>query len=404
MDTTSKAIEDALKKLWAAKNTQGSAPGQPTNPQEPEDPRLRKPEQEDNKDNDDDSSGSGSEDFDDDDFDDDDFDTSPQIGDEGDEATQAAEEAERQANAYKEDANQSGDAAQEIQNAAEAAGDAETANNAAKAKEQADKLKKDAQKTAEEAKDLQKDDSNGKSDENKTYSDEKVERARLERIQQKLHDLETQRKALDETEKAVFKSRDLAAERQRRLNHKDNPMARLIDSVKCFVRDQIAYLRGPSWKRFSKRSVEDAPLILKGKARSYNKKIPLINIYFDQSASWGSDDIKAGWQVINALDVYEKRELIKIKVFYFANHVYDNPQAARREGGTSATQEILDHIEQSHCDNVIIMTDGDMDRQGAFTRKVTVDGAVWFVFRESVCTKLTAYLKGKALTKQYLLN
>ena len=395
MDTTNKAIADALKKLIDAKNAQ---PGQPGGSAEPEDPRLKKPrppkqsdkdsakssggassdsgEMGDNGDNVDNSVADES-DFDDD-FEDSETPKGPQIGDRGNKDIQDKEEAERQANAYKDAAEKSAEDAEKAKAKAEAEGDEETAEKADDAKKRADKLAKDAEDAAE--------------------------RARIERIDKELHDLETQRKALEETERAVFKSQELEAEKRKRREYGDNPAARFLDSVKSFIRNQIAYLRTPSWKRFSKRTVDDAPLIQRGRARTLNQKIPLINVYFDHSGSWEEKDIAVGRQAIKALDIYVRKGLIKINVFYFANHVHSNAADARREGGTSACQEILDHIEATNCDNVIIMTDGDMDWPGAFTREVRVDGAVWFVFRNEPCPEITKYLRGKQLTKQYLIK
>lgn len=374
-DTTNQAIADALNRLIQAKQGQKGPGGGKGNPP---DPRLKQPK----------TPGTGGggtgggtggsglgSDDDDDDWEDPNAPKGPKIGDRGNKAIQDAEEAERQANAYKDGEEQEG----------EGTGDDEKARS---------HPGKQSGKSAN---------LNRKSDD----EIDPVERARLERIQQSLEDSEIQQQAIDETERAVLDSQQRVAEKRKRRQYREltnDPALRFLDSVKCFIRDQVAYLRTPSWKRFSKRTVEVTPLIQKGRARTYNQKIPVINVYFDHSGSWGDSDIAVGKQAIKALSQYERKGEIRINVKYFADNVYDNPAAARREGGTSACQKILDDIKATHCNNVIIMTDADMDWHGAFTTPVTVDGAVWFLFRGYPCTELTKYLKGKQLTKQYLLK
>lgn len=384
MDIKNKAIEDALKKIVQYRQSaQGGEQQSGTAPEE--DPRLQKPKMRNQPDSDKDQgeggqSGSSSPmDWDDEDIGNDEGGSDPQIGDRGDKAIQDAEEAERQANAYKEDAQNTAKNASNDEVADEAedlADDAESVENSAK------KLKKDIEK-------------NGVGD---------AEEKRLQRIKDAFNDLENRRKALEETDRAVFKSQQLAADKKRRREYEDNPAARFIDSVKVFIRNQVADLRTPSWKRFSKRYVSSSPLIQKGKARTRNEKIPLLNVYFDRSGSWGDDKIKVGQQAIAGLKQFERKGQLKINIYYFSNDIFSSPDDERAGGGTNATQKILDHIEATHADNVIIMTDDDMDNQGQFTRNVTVDGAVWFVFVGGRCYKLMQYLKGKELTKAYELK
>ena len=306
----------------------------------------------------------------------------PQIGDTGDAAIQAAEEAERQANAYKEDAEKKAEDAQD-----------------ADVKDAANDLADDAKEVADDAKELKKDmQQNGVGDE---------EKKRLQRIADAFADLQNRRDALDETDKAVFTSRQLAADEKTRQEYYKNPNKVIekafIDSVYLFIKNQTAYLRTPSWSRFSKRYVDSTPLLQKGKARTYNKKIPLLNIYFDRSASWNDQKIKAGQEAVAALKQFEKKGLIKINIYYFADTISSSPDDPNLGEGTSATQKILDHIQATHADNVIIMTDDDMDYQGKFTHPVTVSGAVWLVFVVRVSERLISNLHGKQLTKVFEL-
>lgn len=366
MDTKNQAIEDALTAILTSRS--GGTGGQ--GPDMKQDPRLKQPRSK-NQDQQDGDSSSQNQDT---------KQNSPQIGDQGNPDIQAAEEAARKANEYK-------DAAEEASETAKEAGDDNLQG-------QADKLADKADKLADEAKDIK----DNIKDNGGEVSDK--EKARLKRIQDKLNDAALQKKALEETERAVFTDRQLQADRKRRREYEANPAKRFIQSVEMFIRDQLAYQRTGSWKRPSKKQ-SPGGVIAKGRARNYNVPIPKINVYFDRSGSWDDSKIKVGQQAIASLKDLEKKGKIKIGVYYFSDKVHSTPEEAEREGGTSATQQILDHIEATHANNVIIMTDSDMDVQGAFTRPVKVDGAVWFAFKGGRCKKIMQYLKGAKMTKAY---
>lgn len=303
---------------------------------------------------------------------------SVQIGDRGSAEIQAAEEAERKATIEKEKAE---DAA----NKAKEAGDDDLAD-------QNKDLAKEAQDVQDEANDLADDiDENGLG---------KKEAERLKKIKDRLEDIENQRKAIDETERAVFNSRQLAGDKKRRLEYERDPSANFLKSVQLFIKDQVSDQRFSSWNRPDKR-FSGTNIIHKGKATKHDVPVPLLAIYFDRSASWDDSKIKVGQRAIASLDKYVKRGELKIKVYYFADDISSDPTDRKLGGSTSATQKILDHIESIKANNVIIMTDGDMDGQGEFTRKVTVPGAVWFLFKGGRCYRIMEYLHGKKLNKVY---
>lgn len=383
MDTTNKAIEDALNSiLQSRQDKKGLGQGQ----SQEQDPRLKQPQQKNKNDN----NQEGASKLTNSNKSDKNNSTpksqskggkinGPQIGDQGDPDIQAAEEAERQANEYKE-------AAKQASKEAEKAGDDNLQGQADKLADKADKLSKEAKDIKDAIKDK-----DGAGD---------AEKARLKRIQDKLNDAEIQKKALDETERAVFTSRQLEADKKRRREYENNPAKRFIQSVEMFIKDQIAYQRTNSWKRPSKKQAPGG-VISKGKARNYNVPVPLLNVYFDRSGSWNDEKIKVGQQAIASLRDLEKKGKIKIRIYYFSDDVHSDVADAEAEGGTRATQKILDHIQATHANNVIVMTDSDMDQQGSFTRPVKVDGAVWFCFKGGRCQKIMQYLHGAKMTKAY---
>lgn len=129
-------------------------------------------------------------------------------------------------------------------------------------------------------------------------------------------------------------------------------------------------------------------------------KIPLIQVYIDQSSSWGEGDIKLANDILKSIKEFEDKNLIKIQVYYFSNNIYDNPQQARMEGATRAGPKIMQQLNDQKPDNVIILTDGDFDHQG-FEGSYTAPGGVWMVFRSVRSKKLMNGLKGKLQTKYY---
>jgi hypothetical protein len=146
-----------------------------------------------------------------------------------------------------------------------------------------------------------------------------------------------------------------------------------------------------------------------------NKKIPIIDFYFDQSGSWDEDDIKVGEKAVAALADMEEKGQIKINIYYFSNHVHTDAQSARNEGGTWAWNEIVKNVITTNATNVIIMTDSDMEDQWDLNSywsgkqdkaaAYTVPGYVWYLWRGgSNAPRLPRDLKGRGGTQQFSFN
>lgn len=146
-----------------------------------------------------------------------------------------------------------------------------------------------------------------------------------------------------------------------------------------------------------------------------NKKIPVIDFYFDQSGSWSESDIDVGKKAVEALVDMEEKGQIKINVYYFANHVHTDAQSARNEGGTWAWNEIVKNVIATQATNVIVMTDSDMETQwdmdnywyGSNNKAAsyTVPGYVWYLWRDGDnAPRLPRDLKGRGGTQQFSFN
>jgi hypothetical protein len=135
-----------------------------------------------------------------------------------------------------------------------------------------------------------------------------------------------------------------------------------------------------------------------------NKKIPVIDFYFDQSGSWDEDDLAVGRKAVERLVEMEEAGDIKINIFYFANNVHTDAASARAEGGTGAWNEIIKNVISTQATNVIIMTDWDMEDwwQGDKALSYTVPGYVWYLWRNGEnAPRLPRDLKGRGGTQQF---
>ena len=135
-----------------------------------------------------------------------------------------------------------------------------------------------------------------------------------------------------------------------------------------------------------------------------NKKIPVIDFYFDCSGSWTGRDLAVGQKAVNKLVEMEENGDIKINIFYFANNVFNDVASARAQGGTRAWNDIVKNIIATQATNVIIMTDSDMDDwwDGPKALSYTVPGYVWYLWRDGDnAPRLPRDLKGRGGTQQF---
>jgi hypothetical protein len=156
-------------------------------------------------------------------------------------------------------------------------------------------------------------------------------------------------------------------------------------------------------------SYAGTPYLLPGKDYLDKKQVPVIGVYFDQSASWGAAEIQKGIEAIACLHQFEKQKKLKIKLFFFANHLYDSPEPCKREGGTGGFPEVLAHINNpaNKIQNAIILTDSDIQGQTHWNSQpsVAVPGCVWFLWKNGDRSRnAPKYLKGVRGTFQYELN
>ena len=179
-------------------------------------------------------------------------------------------------------------------------------------------------------------------------------------------------------------------------NMPGSKIQRFSQSLDNFIKNETRKRRTSSWNK-PNMSYEGTGIYKKGRRNERTKKIPSINVYFDQSGSWTDSDIAVGMEAIGVLKNYIDRGEITMNLYYFSNNIYDNAADARSDGGTGAGAKLIQHIQTTRPDNVIIMTDDDIGNgwdEIYSAPKIKVPGAVWFLFRGKPSPALPEWLKG----------
>lgn len=203
-----------------------------------------------------------------------------------------------------------------------------------------------------------------------------------------LDKIEDENRAAQSAEKIARAARDVE-------RYNSNPIRQFKLSLNRFIADQVSEDDYDSYSRIHP-SYEDSEFILPGKITRESKNIPLINVYFDVSGSFSNPEKTASARkAIASLNQYVNNGDIEIAVYYFADRVSDTQSGAG--GGTQGTP-ILNHVEKTKPNNVIVITDGDITDCRS---TVTVPGAVWMLFYGSRSENIMSHLRGKKQNKYF---
>lgn len=143
--------------------------------------------------------------------------------------------------------------------------------------------------------------------------------------------------------------------------------------------------------------------------------IPIVDIYFDVSGSWTQADIDIGKKAIAVVKEFEDAGEVKLNIFYFGDEVSSNYSSVAG-GGTYGWQKILKNIKATGAQNIMVMTDDDIESIGeyaerwdlykqysaAFGPTVKVDGCVWYLWKNGLASpSCVQHLNGRQGTYQY---
>ena len=125
-----------------------------------------------------------------------------------------------------------------------------------------------------------------------------------------------------------------------------------------------------------------------------DEAIPTVAIFFDQSGSWGADDVDKGKKAIATVkQKYVDTGLCKLDIWYFAEVVKPTPYGIGCS--TEAWPDIVKTIANNDYKNVVIMTDSDMNNWNNHGESYTVEGCVWWIWRHGErADKLPKQVKG----------
>lgn len=247
-----------------------------------------------------------------------------------------------------------------------------------------------------------------------TYSSEEDRQAKAKEIKADMASSKTQAELSAEDAAAIraehqtVKAREAEAEKYKPKARKSfQGFQEFMGSLQRGIALQVSKSeeREDTWSALSRRNSGEGVLKQGQRVNELpNKKIPVVDFYFDQSGSWNEHDIEKGNEAVEALAQMQADGKIKINIYYFSNHVHENAEDARAEGGTRAWNDIVKNIIVTGATNVVIMTDSDMEGwwSGPTALKHTVSGFVWYLWRNGDnAPRLPRDLQGRGGTLQY---
>lgn len=185
--------------------------------------------------------------------------------------------------------------------------------------------------------------------------------------------------------------------------------------IKRAISDQISEMIEVEEETYAKvnRHHEDddiaAPGIRIEDIPDYKK--PSIDVYFDQSGSWGAREVDRGMAALKEILDLEKEDLIKINIWYFSAILSQNQAAARSRGEYECWDLVINNINAApKTKNVIIMSDTDLridwgapGCHGCINGPGTsVEGCVWYLWKNGDrVPEARTKLKGRRGTFEY---
>ena len=254
-------------------------------------------------------------------------------------------------------------------------------------------------------------------DKDLTFTSDEERELRAQEIKTDLGSRETQQALSDEDIAAIRAETQAVKAREKETAQYKKPSPNSFKGFKEFLNSlyraialqvQANEVQDDTWSAINRR-YSGTGVLKQGQRKNElpDKKIPVIDFYFDQSGSWDEQDIAAGKKAVEALVDMEEKGQIKINIYYFSNHVFNDAESARDEGGTQAWNEIIKNIIATQATNVVIMTDSDMEDwwSGPTALKYTVPGYVWYLWRNGQnAPRLPRDLKGRGGVLQFSFN
>ncbi len=254
-------------------------------------------------------------------------------------------------------------------------------------------------------------------DKDLTFSSDEERKLKAQEIKTDLGSRETQQALSDEDIAAIRAETQAVKAREKETAIYKKPAASSFKGFQAFLSSlyraialqvQTNEVQDDTWSAINRR-YSGTGVLKQGQRKNElpDRKIPIIDFYFDQSGSWNEQDIAAGKKAVEALVDMEEKGQIKINIYYFSNHVFNDAASARAEGGTRAWNDIVKNVIATQATNVVIMTDSDMEGwwEGSKALTYTVPGYVWYLWRNGDnAPRLPRDLKGRGGVQQFSFN
>lgn len=245
-----------------------------------------------------------------------------------------------------------------------------------------------------------------------TFSTDKDRELKAQEIKADLGSRETQQELSDEDIAAIRAETQAVKAREKETQQYRRPAPSSFKGFKEFLNSlyravalqvQTNEVQDDTWSAINRR-YSGTGVLRQGQRKNElpDKKIPIIDFYFDQSGSWDESDLEVGRKAVSTLADMDEKGQIKLNIFYFADDVSSTPI----RGSTSGWNKIVKNVIATQATNVVVMTDSDMQDwwspQDKPPLKYTVPGYVWYLWRDGQSApRLPQDLKGRGGVQQF---
>ena len=224
------------------------------------------------------------------------------------------------------------------------------------------------------------DDVEGRKAKVKSWADNQVSRQELsdEESQNAQHDI-LQRRA---KEQELDKYNNLSGIKDFELDFEGC----IRDQVEMVMQDYLTYDEiNPEYE------LEDVIMKTEVQRMIPDEAIPTIAVFFDKSGSCKYAIPTLNNAIATVKKKYVDTGMCKLDLYYFGDRVAYNDANAYVGGSTEAWPHIIETIKQGDYNNVIVMSDDDIENQNNHGESYTVTGCVWWLWvngiRADKCVK-----------------
>ena len=158
------------------------------------------------------------------------------------------------------------------------------------------------------------------------------------------------------------------------------------DQVEMVMQDYLTYDEiNPEYE------LEDVIMKAEAQRMMPDEAIPTIAVFFDKSGSCEDAIPTLNNAIATVKKKYVDTGMCKLDLYYFGDRVAYNDANAYVGGSTMAWPHIIETIKQGDYNNVIVMSDEDIEYQNNHGESYTVTGCVWWLWvngiRAEKCVK-----------------